>query len=124
VNASRTCQNISVSVVTDHCEKRQQRRANGKTATYSGEVTVAQWTNATLRAHLGERGFLQEGNTVTDHDRSSFSTLFRRGSDELILVEFKDEREPVVMQNGVEVEVQRDLGWRNSQIQHDKLKGD
>jgi hypothetical protein len=82
------------------------------------------WTNASLRQHLGERGFLQEGDTVVDHDRATYSTLFKRGSDELILLEFKNEREPVVMQDGVEVNVAHDIGWRNSQIQHDKLKGD
>jgi hypothetical protein len=82
------------------------------------------WTNASLRAHLGERGFIQEGDTVRFYDKDEFHTSFVRGEDELILVEsVNDFTPPHVYQKGREVDV-HEIGYRNSQIQHDKLKGD
>lgn len=82
-----------------------------------------QWTNATLRAHLGERGFIQDGDAIADEDKALFYTSFERGDDELVLVEFKEGREPIVMQHGVQVNVD-EIGYRNSQIQHKPLLGD
>lgn len=79
------------------------------------------WTNQSLRAHLGERGFLQEGTTVESN--GVYYTTFTRGEDELTLAEYTNGSEPVVFQNGQAVDV-ADIGYRNEQIQHDKLKGD
>jgi hypothetical protein len=82
------------------------------------------WTNSTLRAHLGERGFLQEGKTREwSFNRATYETEFVRGNDRLLLVEFEDGQEPQVYQHGKRVYVE-EIGWRNEQIQHDKLKGD
>lgn len=79
------------------------------------------WTNATLRAHLGERGFLQDEETVRHENR--FYTDFIRGDDSLVLVEFEDGSEPQVFQDGRAVIVD-DIGYRNEQIQHKPLLGD
>jgi hypothetical protein len=76
------------------------------------------WTNATLRAHLGEHGFLPDKDG-TQQVGDRLYTGFERGDDELVLVEFNDESEPVVFQNGVPVDV-TNIGHRNSQIQHNK----
>lgn len=79
------------------------------------------WTNTTLRAHLGERGFLQHEDTMKYEDR--FYTNFIRGDDELVLVEFVNDAEPQVFQGGKLVEV-GEIGFRNEQIQHKPLLGD
>lgn len=79
------------------------------------------WTNNTLRAHLGERGFLQHEDTTKHDDR--FYTSFVRGDDELVLVEFVNDAEPQVFHNGKLVEV-GEIGFRNEQIQHKPLLGD
>jgi hypothetical protein len=64
---------------------------------------------------------------VTQFDsmtRMSFTRASSRGEDELILVEsVNDFTPPHVYQKGREVDV-HEIGYRNSQIQHDKLKGD
>lgn len=79
------------------------------------------WTNQAVRAHLGERGFLQEEPTVEADN--GFYTSFVRGEDELTLLEFKDNSEPAVFQSGQQVVI-GDIGHRNEQIQHQPLKGD
>lgn len=79
------------------------------------------WTNASLRRHLGEHGFIVGDETV--QSGSVFYTPFTRGNDELTLVEFTDDAEPQVFQDGQPVDVMN-IGYRNEQIQHDKLKGD
>jgi hypothetical protein len=81
------------------------------------------WTNSTLRAHLGERGFLQEGKTHQNFDKMTYETQFVRGDDRLILVEFENKQEPQMYQNGNRVYVE-EIGYRNEQIQHNKLRGD
>jgi hypothetical protein len=87
-------------------------------------ATQGKWTNASIRAHLGERGFIQDGNTLVNNDTNEYHSIFLRGKDELILVEVGAELAPPrVYQKGVEVDV-HNIGYRNSQIQHDKLKGD
>jgi hypothetical protein len=81
------------------------------------------WTNASIRAHLGEHGFLSAGAPITNYDLGVTYTSFMRGNDELVLVEYANGQEPTVVQDGVEVDV-TNIGWRNEQIQHDKLRGD
>ena len=76
------------------------------------------WTNATLRAHLGEHGFLASKEGTQKHE-DRFYTSFERGDDELVLVEFVNQQEPQVFQNGQPVNVDN-IGYRNEQIQHDK----
>jgi hypothetical protein len=76
------------------------------------------WTNPTLRAHLGVHGFLPEAADTIESD-GVFYTNFVRGDDELVLAEFSDNREPRVFQDGRPVDVTH-IGYRNSQIQHDK----
>lgn len=80
------------------------------------------WTNPTLRAHLGEHGFLPAEATLSN---GVYYTTFTRGEDELTLVEYGEGEglEPEVFQDGQPVDVSN-LGYRNEQIQHDKLKGD
>jgi hypothetical protein len=79
------------------------------------------WTNASLRQHLGERGFLPEGPSLLSNN--VYYTTFVRGEDELTLAEYGEGPEPQVFQNGKQVDVS-EIGYRNEQIQHDKLKGD
>lgn len=95
-------------------------------------MTTQRWTNATLRAYLGEHGFLQDGETVRGTHRTmvhgavpAFFSTFVRASDILVLVEYEDGsgRSPYVQQNGIIVDVSN-IGFRNEQIQHDKQKGD
>jgi hypothetical protein len=85
------------------------------------------WTNPTLRAYLGEHGFLQDGETARANYgvMPAFYSAFVRGNDKLTLVEFEDGsgRAPLVLQNGRFVDVSN-IGYRNEQLQHDKLKGD
>lgn len=95
-------------------------------------MTTQRWTNATLRAYLGEHGFLQDGATnkgtfgvSVDTEVPAFITTFVRASDTLTLIEFEDgsQTEPFIMQNGNRVDVSN-IGYRNEQLQHDKLRGD
>lgn len=80
------------------------------------------WTNPTLRAHLGEHGFIPD-DSILNQEIGATYTSFVRGNDELTLVEYNDNREPEVYQNGMPVDVSN-IGYRNEQIQHDKLIGD
>ena len=107
-------------VVTAHSQEQHKQLENGSSEP-SCEGGNMKWTNATLRAHLGERGFLQHEDTVKMEDR--FYTNFSRGDDELVLVEFVDESEPVVFQDGQPVDA-TNIGYRNEQIQHKPLLGD
>lgn len=84
-------------------------------------MTVQRWTNREIRKYLGERGFLQDGDTIEVDN--GYYTTFVRGEDELTLLEFKDESEPAVFQNGQQVVV-GEIGFRNEQIQHKPLLGD
>ena len=75
------------------------------------------WTNQSLRAHLGVHGFLAQDDTLKKEGR--FYTVYMRGNDELVLIEFVNGAAPLLMQDGVEVDPVV-LGYRNSQIQNDK----
>lgn len=81
------------------------------------------WTAPTIRAHLGERGFIQDTNTIHDEEKGVHYSSFERGEDELTLVEFDNGAEPIVTQHGKHVRV-ADIGYRNEQIQHKPLLGD
>ncbi len=72
------------------------------------------WTNQSIRAHLGEHGFI-----VTDSilQNNVLYTEFTRGEDSLTLVEYGDGPEPLVYQDGKQVDV-TNIGYRNSQIQN------
>jgi hypothetical protein len=80
------------------------------------------WTNPTLRAHLTQHGFVED-DRIVNLDLGMTYTTFVRGEDELTLVEFAENREPEVYQNGEPVDVSN-IGFRNEQIQHQPLKGD
>lgn len=80
------------------------------------------WTNPTLRAHLQTHGFIPE-DSILNQEIGATYTSFVRGTDELTLVEYNDDREPEVYQDGKPVDV-NNIGFRNEQIIHQPLKGD
>lgn len=80
------------------------------------------WTNPTLRAHLQQHGFIPE-DSILNQEIGTTYTSFVRGNDELTLVEYADDKEPEVYQDGKPVDVSN-IGYRNEQIIHQPLKGD
>lgn len=80
------------------------------------------WTNQSLRAELGQRGFLQTGRDRYEPETKSTYTDFHRGLRKVTLVETEG-KEPHVELAGVWLDVM-EFGYRNDQIQHDKQRGD
>jgi len=78
------------------------------------------WTNQSLRAHLGERGFIQ-GESILQNN--VYYTEYSRVDDSVTLAEYGEGPEPELFYNGDKIDPMI-IGYRNAQIQHDKLRGD
>ena len=86
---------------------------------------ATKWTNQSLRAHLGERGFIPNEKPLLIDGENVTYTTFTRDDEDVVLAEYADSlnRGPQLYHDGWQLDPMT-IGYRNEQIQHDKMRGD